>query len=201
MFKEILLFLSGVAAGALIGMRVLEKKYGDKFEEEVNRRIDEIEAEKAEEKKEKEAEKSEMTRKDKMQYNRLANNYKEEKLRKEVDLSEEDEDDDADEAEYEHPDDDEEAADYPYQITEEDWNDNMSGEYDQEELYFYKDGYMLVDDQDNILSDDTADITTMLGDHWLETLSGASRGELYFRNENLRTEYCIVINDGAYPLK
>ena len=41
MMREVLIFVSGVTVGGFLGYKIIEKKYNDKLETEVNRRIDE----------------------------------------------------------------------------------------------------------------------------------------------------------------
>lgn len=201
LMREILLFMSGMAVGTIVAMRIVDKKYSDKFEDEVNRRIDEIHANEIQKRKDEERENLETVKKEKVQYNHIARDYQKEE-RKEAKVKEDYKEETVDESEYEHPEDDDEKNPYPYEISEDDWDeDGATHQWDQSELYFYRGNQTLVDDVDNVLEDDEGDISMMLGDHWMEKLLKHERGVLYVRNEKLDTDYEITINDGDFPLE
>lgn len=196
-FKELLIFSSGVAIGVVLGISISDRRYNERFEEEVEKRIDEIMDEKEKEEKAKAAETSERVLREKVQYNNIVgSNYnKNIKEGKETEVKEDDDDLPRTAAEYEHPEDDDEVAENPYYIDEDDFD--ASNGYDKESLYWYKANNTLVNDSDEVL-DDMDDVKVMIGTEWA---SYDGYGVVYIRNEKLRTDYELVINLGSYPVE
>lgn len=199
-FKELLIFASGAAIGAVLGLHIAQKNYDEKFEEEVEHRIDEIMAEKEKEEASKEAENKEKMLKEKVQYNNIVGSSYARKImtnaaEKEEETQEENDDDELPRtaADYEHPEDDDEVAENPYYIDEDDF-DATNG-YDKESLYWYKGNNTLVNDSDEVISD-MDDVAIMIGTEWA---SYKGYGVIYIRNEKLKTDYELVINTGEYP--
>ena len=76
MMREVLIFVSGVTVGGFLGYKIIEKKYNDKLETEVNRRIDEyVLNNKKEEKHTESIEIKKENAVDKIHYNSITNNY------------------------------------------------------------------------------------------------------------------------------
>lgn len=196
-FKELLIFSSGVAIGVVLGKSISDRRYNERFEEEVEKRIDEIMDEKEKEEKTKAAETTEKVLREKVQYNNLVgSNYnKNIKEGKETEVKEDDDDLPRVAAEYEHPEDDDEVAENPYYIDEDEFD--ASNGYDKESLYWYKANNTLVNDSDEVL-DDMDDVKVMIGTEWA---SYDGYGVVYIRNEKLRTDYELVINLGSYPVE
>ena len=192
MMREVLIFVSGVTVGGFLGYKIIEKKYSEKLETEVNRRIDEYVLNNKKEEK-KHTEKIEIKKEnaaDKINYNSVTKNY----------ISSEDNKDNKEEDDGKE--DEPEVNDYisddprdPYEITEEEYDDN-SNEFEKESLYYYRGNYTLVDDSDNVVDTEDADI--LLGSDWVDLMN--NDGIIYIRNEKVKTDYEIVVNSGVYPL-
>lgn len=179
--KELLIFCSGAACGAVLGLKLIDMKYQKSYEEEVNKRIDSIMDEKRAEEKERKRERQETDLHTKVQYNQI--------VRKEYDDNGKEE---TMAENYEHPmdDDEEPVADSPYVIDEDEF-DAKNG-YDKESLYYYLGNHLLVNDQDEVV--EPADAEIMLGHGWDNTDLQVT----YIRNEKIRTDYELVINQGIY---
>lgn len=197
MMREVLIFVSGVTVGGFLGYKIIEKKYNEKLETEVNRRIDEyVLNNKKEEKKHTEPiEVKKENAVDKINYNNVTKNYISSEENEEDNEETKEEDDDGKE-------DEPEVNDYisddprdPYEITEEEYDDN-SNEFEKESLYYYRGNYTLVDDSDNVVDTEDADI--LLGSDWVDLMN--NNGIIYIRNEKVKTDYEIVVNSGVYPL-
>lgn len=186
--KGFLLFVSGVAIGAALSIRFMQVKQEKEFQEAVDARIDDIMAEKKaveqKEKKEKEEIKKRVNG-EKVQYNHIV---------KEIKGETSDDDSEAVAAEYEHPEDSMEKAEYPYQISDDEWEERNG--YEKESVYFYEGNHVLVNDHDEVV--DTDDAETMLGHDYVNLLSGY--GVIYIRNEKLETDYELVWNSASYPV-
>lgn len=191
MMREVLIFVSGVTVGGFLGYKIIEKKYIDKLETEVNRRIDEyVLNNKKEEKHTESVEIKKENTADKINYNNVTKNY--------ISSEDNEEKEEVDEKE-----DEPEVNDYisddssrnPYEITEEEYDDN-GNEFEKESLYYYRGNYTLVDDSDNVVDTEDADI--LLGSDWVELMN--NNGIIYIRNEKVKTDYEIVVNSGVYPL-
>lgn len=174
--KGFLLFVSGVAIGAALSIRFMQVKQEQEFQEAVDAKIDDIMAEKKaveqKEKKEKEEIKKRVNG-EKVQYNRIVKEIKEETS-----------DDDSEAV----------AAEYPYQISDDEWEERNG--YEKESVYFYEGNHVLVNDHDEVV--DTDDAETMLGHDYVNLLSGY--GVIYIRNEKLETDYELVWNSASYPV-
>lgn len=195
MMREVLIFVSGVTVGGFLGYKIIEKKYSEKLETEVNRRIDEyvINNKKEEKKHTETAEIKKENAVDKINYNNVTKNYI---------SSEDNEEKEETKEEYDGKEDEPEVNDYisddprdPYEITEEEYDDN-SNEFEKESLYYYRGNYTLVDDSDNVVDTEDADI--LLGSDWVNLMN--NNGIVYIRNEKVKTDYEIVVNSGVYPL-
>ena len=196
MMREVLIFVSGVTVGGFLGYKIIEKKYSDKLETEVNRRIDEYVLNNKKE--EKHTEPTEIKKEnvaDKINYNSVTKNY--------ISSEDNEEDDEETNEEDDGKEDEPEVNDYisddssrdPYEITEEEYDDN-SNEFEKESLYYYRGNYTLVDDSDNVVDTEDADI--LLGSDWVDLMN--NNGIIYIRNEKVKTDYEIVVNSGVYPL-
>lgn len=192
MMREVLIFVSGVTVGGFLGYKIIEKKYSEKLETEVNRRIDEyvLNNKKEEKKHTEQIEIKKENAADKINYNSVTKNY----------ISSEDNEDNKEEDDGKE--DEPEVNDYisddprdPYEITEEEYDDN-SNEFEKESLYYYRGNYTLVDDSDNVVDTEDADI--LLGSDWVDLMN--NNGIIYIRNEKVKTDYEIVVNSGVYPL-
>lgn len=194
MMREVLIFVSGVTVGGFLGYKIIEKKYSEKLETEVNRRIDEyVLNNKKEEKHTEQIEIKKENTEDKINYNNVTKNYI---------SSEDNEDNKETKEEDDGKEDGPEVNDYisddprdPYEITEEEYDDN-SNEFEKESLYYYRGNYTLVDDSDNVVDTEDADI--LLGSDWVDLMN--NNGIIYIRNEKVKTDYEIVVNSGVYPL-
>lgn len=197
MMREVLIFVSGVTVGGFLGYKIIEKKYNEKLETEVNRRIDEyVLNNKKEEKKHTEPiEVKKENAVDKINYNNVTKNYisSEENEEDNEETKEEDDDGKEDEPEVNNYISDDPRD--PYEITEEEYDDN-SNEFEKESLYYYRGNYTLVDDSDNVVDTEDADI--LLGSDWVNLMN--NNGIIYIRNEKVKTDYEIVVNSGVYPL-
>lgn len=197
MMREVLIFVSGVTVGGFLGYKIIEKKYNEKLETEVNRRIDEyVLNNKKEEKKHTEPiEVKKENAVDKINYNNVTKNYisSEENEEDNEETKEEDDDGKEDEPEVNNYISDDPRD--PYEITEEEYDDN-SNEFEKESLYYYRGNYTLVDDSDNVVDTEDADI--LLGSDWVDLMN--NNGIIYIRNEKVKTDYEIVVNSGVYPL-
>lgn len=198
MMRELLIFVSGVTVGGFLGYKIIEKKYNDKLETEVNRRIDEyVLNNKKEEKHTESIEIKKENAVDKIHYNSITNNYissEDNKVKEDAKEETKEEDNGKEDAP--------EVNDYisdnprdPYEITEEEYDDN-NNEFEKESLYYYRGNYTLVDDSDNVVDVEDADI--LLGSDWSDLMN--ENGIIYIRNEKVKTDYEIVVNSGVYPL-
>lgn len=193
MMREVLIFVSGVTVGGFLGYKIIEKKYNDKLEIEVNRRIDEYVLNNKKE--EKHTEPTKIKKEnivDKINYNNVTKNYISSEDNEEKEVKEEDD----------GKEDAPEVNDYisddprdPYEITEEEYEDT-SNDFEKESLYYYRGNYTLVDDSDNVVDVEDADI--LLGSDWADLMN--NNGIIYIRNEKVKTDYEIVVNSGVYPL-
>ena len=193
MMREVLIFVSGVTIGGFLGYKIIEKKYNDKLEIEVNRRIDEYVLNNKKEEKHTEPMKIKKENTvDKINYNNVTKNY----------ISSED-NEEKEEKEDNGKEDEPEVDDYisddssrdPYEIAEEEYDDT-SNDFEKESLYYYRGNYTLVDDSDNVVDVEDADI--LLGSGWVDLMN--ENGIIYIRNEKVKTDYEIVVNSGVYPL-
>lgn len=196
MMREVLIFVSGVTVGGFLGYKIIEKKYSEKLETEVNRRIDEyvLNNKKEEKKHTEQIEIKKENAADKINYNSVTKNY--------ISSEDNEEDDEETKEEDDGKEDEPEVNDYisddprdPYEITEEEYDDN-SNEFEKESLYYYRGNYTLVDDSDNVVDTEDADI--LLGSDWVDLMN--NNGIIYIRNEKVKTDYEIVVNSGVYPL-
>lgn len=191
LIKDILLFSSGAAIGAALSMHFWQKKYAAELEDEVERQVDSIlnnMEEKKKEDQEKEKEETRSAKKEKVKYDQMTKVYKEEEHTEE----EETQEDIA--ASYEHPEDSDELAEYPYQISEEEFNEKNG--YEKESLYYYAGDGSIVNDMDALIED--VDAEAMLGREYLGWLNGTDA--VYIRNEKLQTDYELVWNSSSYPV-
>lgn len=191
MLKSALIFVSGVTIGGFLGYKLAEKKFAEKFEYEVNSKIDEyVRTHEKKESKAVEPTRHDVKPKEKINYHNLVNEYEPDK---EDDKKEESEDEEP--VEFEHPEDDYEDSNRdPYLIEEEDFDDEDIG-YEKQSLYYYRGNYTLVDDSDNIV--DVDDANTLLGPDWPDYTAS---GVVYIRNEKVKTDYELVVNGGTYPV-
>lgn len=194
MMREVLIFVSGVTIGGFLGYKLIEKKYNDKFETEVNRRIDEYVMRHREKEKTSESVETKKILKeekeDKINYNQFAKEYS-----GSDDGEEETDDGKEDEPEVTDYISDTEDARDPYEITEDEYEDDNDS-FEKESLYYYRGNYTLVDDSDNVV--DVEDANTLLGPDWVDRTN--NNGIVYIRNEKVGTDYELVINSGVYPL-
>ena len=197
MMREVLIFVSGVTVGGFLGYKIIEKKYNDKLETEVNRRIDEYVLNNKKEEKHTEPMKIKKENiADKINYNNVTKNYISSEDNEEKEIKEIKEEDDGKEDEPEVNDyiSDDSSRD-PYEITEEEYDDT-SNDFEKESLYYYRGNYTLVDDSDNVVDVEDADI--LLGSDWADLMN--ENGIIYIRNEKVKTDYEVVVNSGVYPL-
>ena len=196
MMREVLIFVSGVTIGGFLGYKIIEKKYNDKLETEVNRRIDEYVLNNKKEERHTEPMKIKKENiADKINYNNVTKNYISSEDNVEKEETKEEDDGKEDEPEVNDYISDDSSRD-PYEITEEEYDDT-SNEFEKESLYYYRGNYTLVDDSDNVVDTEDADI--LLGSDWLDLMMNEN-GIIYIRNEKVKTDYEIVVNSGVYPL-
>ena len=196
MMREVLIFVSGVTIGGFLGYKIIEKKYNDKLETEVNRRIDEYVLNNKKEERHTEPMKIKKENiADKINYNNVTKNYISSEDNEEKEETKEEDDGKEDEPEVNDYISDDSSRD-PYEITEEEYDDT-SNEFEKESLYYYRGNYTLVDDSDNVVDTEDADI--LLGSDWLDLMMNEN-GIIYIRNEKVKTDYEIVVNSGVYPL-
>ena len=195
MMREVLIFVSGVTIGGFLGYKIIEKKYNDKLETEVNRRIDEYVLNNKKEEKHTEPMKIKKGNTvDKINYNNVTKNYISSEENEEKEEIKEADDGKEDEPEVNDYISDDSSRD-PYEITEEEYDDS-SNDFEKESLYYYRGNYTLVDDSDNVVDVEDADI--LLGSDWVDLMN--ENGIIYIRNEKVKTDYEIVVNSGVYPL-
>ena len=189
--RDILLFSSGAAIGAALSMHYWQKKYAAKLEETVESQLNDILADmekKNKEAEEKKQEEARIAKKEKVSYNQMTKIYKGEE-----NTGEEDSREDVT-ASYEHPEDSDELAEYPYQISEDEFNEKNG--YEKESLYYYAGDGSLVNDMDALIEDVDAEV--MLGREYLDWLNNTDA--IYIRNEKLQTDYEVIWNSSSYPV-
>lgn len=188
--RDTLIFSCGAAVGAVLTWRILDKKFAEDLEEAVDQRIDDIKLEEAEEERKKQSEKIHEVTGERIKYSDIVKetNYdgKEENLEEEKNPTVT--------PVYEHPEDDDEVAETPYQISEDEFDEENG--YSKESLYFYKGNNIVVDDTDTIIEPD--DAASALGRDYYK-VNGGDYGVVYIRNEKLKTDYEFVVNMGSYP--
>lgn len=217
MVKEGLIFVGGITVGVLIGMKLAERKYNERFEDAVNDRIDAIHAEEEAKRKEKKAEETRIDDKAKRDYNKIVHEYNASKVPDDIvkkieETNEEetapeqkkdvhkDEDDEEDEDEDDEDGGEEAESGYheprpnPYLISYDEYEDNES--FEKHDLYYYDGNYTLVDDTDSVVDQEDADI--LLGFGWSKDFQDGAVKALYIRNEKVCADYEVLWNPGPY---
>ena len=205
--KEVIIFVTGVAAGFAASLIVCKKIYGDKarkaideeiasYKEYADKKIEAYknDAKKAEKKFEffKEKEDNEKETEDKKDVKAGYINYSRTYAPPD---EEEDDDDDVEEGirkeEYKAKD-----VEGPFEISGEEFGEIPS--FDEEHLLYYKDGILALEDDDNILED--KDVATALGD--ILDSSGFTYDEsmptIYIRNVRTSTDFEITKINSFY---
>lgn len=193
--RELLIFSSGVAIGVAVGMKVLEKKYADQFEQAVDDKVNELHEEEVMRKEEEEKRKlNEQHVSERVQYNKLVGTYRADRGaemvsedRKEETVTEEASNDDTDK-----------KAGDPYEITEDDFD--ASNGYSKGQYYYYKDSHTLVNDEDEVINN-ADEIRMMFGEYIWSNIQEDNDflGRCCIRNEMMDADYCIDIMRGTYP--